>query len=47
MIPFNHIRDPQDIGIRKEQQTAGDDDAIENSALRTSPNERTGRQKIG
>jgi len=27
MIPFNPIRDALDIGVRKEQQTAGDDDS--------------------
>jgi len=26
MTPFSHIRDAPDFGIRKEQQTTGDDD---------------------
>ena len=37
MIPFNHNRDASDIGIGKEQQTAGDDDGYWRLGLTHQP----------
>jgi hypothetical protein len=46
MIPFNSIRDTSDIGIRKEQQTAGGDDGWPNAPAQTAAQENTNRLGI-